>query len=82
MMMRTTHSQKNDLQIQLHSGSESFEFEVNKDNELLMQKQKLGLDLSQKSVKAHIHGKGCVVLQSILRYVTFDLARTILLNKL
>merc|ERR1712008_549448 len=47
---------------------EDNDFEVNEENELLLQTQKLVLDSNQDSVKAQVNGEGCFVVQSILRY--------------
>ena len=53
----------------MNAGKESFDFEVNEENELLLQKQKLVLDSNQDSVKAEVNGEGCFVVQSMLRLV-------------
>merc|ERR1712156_243455 len=80
----------NNLSIKMDTGNDSFEFDVNEDNELLLQKQKLVLDSNQNSVKAEIQGEGCFVVQSMLRYNvktapeanSFTLTMTQLLEKL
>merc|ERR1739844_381950 len=56
------------LEVKMNAGKESFDFEVNEENELLLQKQKLVLDSNQDSVKAEVNGEGCFVVQSMLRY--------------
>ena len=59
----------NNLEVKMNAGKESFDFEVNEENELLLQKQKLVLDSNQDSVKAEVNGEGCFVVQSMLRLV-------------
>ena len=61
--------EENNLEIDINAGKESLNFEVNEDNELLLQKEKLMLDSDQDSVNAQIRGVGCFVVQSILRLV-------------
>merc|ERR1719491_1131255 len=52
----------------MNAGKESFDFDVNEENELLLQKQKLVLDSNLDSVNAEVNGEGCFVVQSMLRY--------------
>merc|ERR1711997_1324586 len=66
--------EENDLIVKMDAGSESFNFDVTEDNELLLQKQKLAFDPSQNTaVKAQIQGEGCFVVQSMLRLVGFEI---------
>lgn len=59
----------NDLNLDVSAGDDKFAYEINEENELLLQSEKLTLNPEQlPKVSAKVSGKGCFMVQNILRY--------------
>ena len=60
----------NSLDLKVDAGEDVFEYEVNEENELLLQSNKLNLDPKDlPKVTAEVNGEGCFMVQNILRYI-------------
>ena len=60
---------ENDLNVEVVAGDDKFPYEVNEENELLLQSEKLMLNPEKlPKVSATVKGKGCFMVQKILRY--------------
>ena len=64
----------NDLTLNAVSGSESHDFKLNEDNLLLVQKSKLEslTPEGENGVSFKVKGKGCFMVQTVLRYNVKD----------
>ena len=59
---------ENDLNVEVIAGDDKFPYEVNEENELLLQSEKLMLNPEKlPKVSATVKGKGCFMVQKILR---------------